>query len=158
MAEVFQEYAHFPGRVLVRFVKNHPEAKLPVYATDGAAGADVHSVEARTILPTERALVRTGLKCSVPRGHEIQVRPRSGLAFKNGITVLNSPGTIDSDYQGELFVLMINHGDRPFSVAPGDRIAQIIVSPVHQAMFQFVEAFDEVTARGEAGLGSTGVK
>lgn len=143
---------------VVQFVKRFPEAKLPVYSTAGAAGADVHAIEAAVIGPGARALIQTGLDCVIPAGFELQVRPRSGLAFKNKITVLNAPGTIDEDYRGGLGVLLINHGDDYFRINPGDRIAQIVVAPVVQAIFEFVEEDQvEATIRGVGGFGSTGV-
>lgn len=140
----------------VSFVRLHEDAKLPVYATDGAAGADLHSIEDMILESGERALVPTGLACSIPEGFEIQVRPRSGLAFKNGVTVLNAPGTIDSDYQGHLFVMLYNTDASPHLIVKGDRIAQIVVAPVIQATFSFIDAIPEKTARGADGFGSTG--
>ncbi|MEM6474857.1 MAG: dUTP diphosphatase [Pseudomonadota bacterium] len=128
---------------------------LPAYATDGAAGMDVVSAEDVTIEPGGRYPVATGLSVAFPQGHEFQVRPRSGLAFKHGITVPNTPGTIDSDYRGELKVLLINHGTEDFVIARGDRVAQLVLAPVIQAAWQEVEELD-ATARGEGGFGSTG--
>ncbi|WJS87203.1 dUTP diphosphatase [Paracoccus sp. TOH] len=140
----------------IHFVKDHDLASLPSYETPEAAGADVRSVETVTIHPGARALVSTGLKCVVEEGWEIQVRPRSGLAFKQGVTVLNGPGTIDSDYAGILGVLLVNHGDAPFEVKAGDRIAQIVVAPVTQGEFGWADEIRE-TSRGAGGFGSTGV-
>lgn len=140
----------------IQFVKQHENAKLPVYATAGAAGADVHSVKDYVIAPGEHTLVDTGLKCGIPAGYEIQVRPRSGLALKNKITVLNSPGTVDSDYTGTLAVMLVNHSHKPFTITAGDRIAQIVVAPVTQAHFEWVSEVKE-TDRGTGGFGSTGV-
>ncbi|KPP94334.1 dUTP diphosphatase [Erythrobacter sp. HL-111] len=128
---------------------------LPAYATDGAAGMDVVSAEDVTIAPGARHPVATGLALAIPPGYEIQVRPRSGLAFRHGITVPNTPGTIDSDYRGELKVLLINHGSEPFAIARGDRVAQLVLAPVVQAAWREVAELDE-TARGEGGFGSTG--
>ncbi len=128
---------------------------LPAYATHGAAGMDVVSAEDVTIAPGARHPVATGLSVAIPQGYEIQVRPRSGLAFKHGITVPNTPGTIDSDYRGELKVLLINHGDEDFAIARGDRIAQLVLAPVVQAAWVQVDELD-TTARGEGGFGSTG--
>ena len=130
---------------------------LPVYATDGAAGMDVVSAEDVTIAPGQRHAVATGLSVAIPHGYEIQVRPRSGLAFKHGVTVPNTPGTIDSDYRGELKVLLINHGPDDFAIARGDRIAQLVPAAVTRATFEEVETLDD-TQRGEGGFGSTGTK
>ena len=128
---------------------------LPAYATAGAAGMDVVSAEDVTIEPGARHAVATGLSVAIPHGYEIQVRPRSGLAFKHGITVPNTPGTIDSDYRGELKVLLINHGTEPFAIARGDRVAQLVLAPVVQAAWREVEELD-ATERGTGGFGSTG--
>ncbi|QIQ87870.1 dUTP diphosphatase [Erythrobacter sp.] len=128
---------------------------LPAYATPGAAGMDVVSAEDVTIAPGARHPVATGLALAIPAGYEIQVRPRSGLAFKHGITVPNTPGTIDSDYRGELKILLINHGTEPFAIARGDRVAQLVLAPVVQAAWREVEELD-ATERGEGGFGSTG--
>ena len=128
---------------------------LPHYATTGAAGMDIVSAEDVTIAPTARHAVATGLSVAIPQGYEIQVRPRSGLAFKHGITVPNTPGTIDSDYRGELKVLLINHGSEDFVVARGDRVAQLVVAPVTQGVWKEVEELD-ATDRGAGGFGSTG--
>lgn len=133
-------------------------AKVPVYKTSGAAGADVCAcIETPVILkPFERAAVPTGLFFEIPEGYEIQVRPRSGLALKNGIALVNAPGTIDSDYRGELCVILINLGTEDFTIHNGDRIAQIVLSPVLKASFIEVSSIS-VTERGENGFGSTGV-
>lgn len=130
---------------------------LPEYKTSGAAGADVCAfVEEPVVLePGKRALIPTGLFFEIPDGFEIQVRPRSGLAFKNGVTVLNTPGTIDSDYRGELKVILINLGEEKFVVNNGERIAQIVVAPVTQGVFVRAETISE-TQRGVGGFGSTG--
>lgn len=128
---------------------------LPAYATAGAAGMDVVSAEDVVIAPGARHPVATGLALAIPQGFEIQVRPRSGLALKHGITVPNTPGTIDSDYRGELKVLLINHGAEPFAIARGDRVAQLVLAPVVHAVWDEVAALDE-TARGAGGFGSTG--
>ncbi|MXO91752.1 dUTP diphosphatase [Pontixanthobacter aquaemixtae] len=129
---------------------------LPAYETSGAAGMDVLSAEDVTLEPGGRHAVATGLSMAIPEGYEIQVRPRSGLAFKFGVTVPNTPGTIDSDYRGELKVLMINHGPDPFPITRGDRVAQLVLAPVTRAQWQEVEELDE-TVRGEGGFGSTGL-
>ena len=133
-------------------------AVVPAYKTEGAAGADVCAFlkEPVTIAPGSFAMIPTGLFFEIPQGYEIQVRPRSGLAAKNGITVLNTPGTIDSDYRGELKIILINLGNSDFIVNNGDRIAQIIVSPVTVADFKFTDSLSD-TQRGEKGFGSTGV-
>ena len=128
---------------------------LPAYATSGAAGMDVLAAENVTIRPGQRHAVATGLAVAIPQGYEIQVRPRSGLALKHGITVPNTPGTIDSDYRGELKVILINHGADDFAIQRGDRIAQLVLAPVTQAAWEEVEDLDE-TARGAGGFGSTG--
>ena len=128
---------------------------LPAYATSGSAGMDVVSAEDVTIAPGARHAVATGLSVAIPQGFEIQVRPRSGLAFKHGITVPNTPGTIDSDYRGELRVLLINHGSEDFAITRGDRVAQLVLAPVVQAAWSEVEELD-ATQRGAGGFGSTG--
>jgi dUTP pyrophosphatase len=130
--------------------------QLPDYATAAAAGADLLAAieEDIELAPLERRIVPTGLSIALPPGFEAQVRPRSGLAAKHGITVANAPGTIDADYRGEVGVILINHGHEPFTIRRGDRIAQIIVAPVVQA--QFHEAELSETARGAGGFGSTG--
>ncbi|MCA1287974.1 dUTP diphosphatase [Salipiger bermudensis] len=133
---------------------------LPAYATSGAAGADLRANlpdRGEVVLaPGARALVPTGLRLAIPEGWEVQIRPRSGLALKHGITLPNSPGTIDSDYRGPLGVIVMNAGDAPFTIAHGDRIAQMVAAPVVQAGFDLVETLPE-TARGAGGFGSTGV-
>ncbi len=139
----------------VRFKKISPEAVLPAYAHPGDAGMDVRSVEDVTIQPGARALVRTGLVMELPPDAEAQVRPRSGLAFKFGVTVLNSPGTIDAGYRGEVGVLLVNHGDAPFEVRKGERIAQLVIASVVRADIEEVASVDS-TERGEGGFGSTG--
>ena len=128
---------------------------LPVYATDGAAGMDVVSAEALTLAPGERAAVATGFAIAIPAGHEVQVRPRSGLALKHGVTCLNTPGTIDSDYRGEVKVILANLGSEPFAIARGDRIAQLVPAVVLRATLKEVATLDD-TARGAGGFGSTG--
>ena len=135
-----------------------PGAVLPSYQTKGAAGADICAcIETDVVIRVgERVMVPTGLFFEIPQGYEVQVRPRSGLAVKNGVTCLNTPGTIDSDYRGEVKVILINLGQKPFTVKNGDRIAQIVVSPVEQASFCKVDVLSS-TERGEGGFGSTGV-
>lgn len=133
---------------------NHP---LPAYETAHAAGMDLRAnvAETITIAPLQRVLIPTGLFIALPIGYEAQIRPRSGLAFKHGITVLNSPGTIDADYRGELKVLLINFGTEPFDVKVGERIAQMVISKHETAQWEIVETLDE-TNRGAGGYGSTG--
>ncbi|MDZ4676169.1 MAG: dUTP diphosphatase [Oligoflexia bacterium] len=132
--------------------------KIPGYQSEEASGADVcAALQTAVILePGKRVLVSTGLSLEIPQGFEIQVRPRSGLAIKSGITLVNTPGTIDSDYRGELKIIIINHGQDNFVINPGDRIAQLIVAPVIQAEFQEVGEIS-TTVRGKEGFGSTGV-
>lgn len=129
---------------------------LPAYATAHAAGMDVVAAEELTLAPGERHAVATGFAIAIPEGYEVQVRPRSGLALKHGITCLNTPGTIDADYRGEVKVILANLGSEPFAIARGDRIAQLVPAPVQQARFEEVADLDE-TARGSGGFGSTGV-
>ncbi len=133
-------------------------AHIPEYQTIGSAGADVCAYLNETIClkPGMRYMVPTGLRFEIPCGYEIQMRPRSGLAAKNGITCLNSPGTIDSDYRGEVKVILINHGDEDFIINNGDRVGQIVLAPVFQASFKLVDNLSE-TERGAGGFGSTGV-
>ncbi|MEE4200831.1 dUTP diphosphatase [Erythrobacter sp.] len=144
-----------PVRVEVKRLAHGEGLALPAYATAGSAGMDILSAEDVTIAPGSRHAVATGLSVAIPAGYEIQVRPRSGLAFKHGITVPNTPGTIDSDYRGELKVLLINHGSVDFTIARGDRVAQLVLAPVTQAAWSEVEELD-VTTRGAGGFGSTG--
>ncbi len=136
--------------------RNDPAAQLPTYAHPGDAGMDVRSIEELTLQPGERALVHTGLVFQLPPDAEAQVRPRSGLALKHGVTVLNAPGTIDAGYRGEVGVILVNLGQEPFTVEKGMKIAQIVVSRVEQAEIVEVFATDE-TDRGAGGFGSTGV-
>lgn len=128
---------------------------LPSYATAGAAGMDVVSAEALILRPGARLAVATGFAMAIPPGYEIQVRPRSGLALKHGIAVANTPGTVDSDYRGEVKVILVNQSDDNFPIDRGDRIAQLVLAPVTLAAWQEVETLDE-TARGDGGFGSTG--
>ena len=144
-----------PVPVLVKRLPHGEGLDLPAYATDGAAGMDVVSAEDVTIAPGGRHAVATGLAVAIPPHFEIQVRPRSGLALKHGITVPNTPGTIDSDYRGELKVILINHGSEPFAILRGDRVAQLVLAPVTRASWLEVADLDE-TARGAGGFGSTG--
>ena len=144
-----------PIPVQVKRLPHGAGLPLPAYATAGAAGMDVVSAEDVTIAPGARHAVATGLALAIPQGYEIQVRPRSGLALKHGITVPNTPGTIDSDYRGELKVILINHGAEPFAIARGDRVAQLVLAPVVHAAWDEVAELD-ATERGEGGFGSTG--
>ena len=128
---------------------------LPAYATAGAAGMDVVSAEDVTLAPGARAAVATGFAMAIPAGYEVQVRPRSGLALKHGVTCLNTPGTIDSDYRGEVKVILANLGETAFVIARGDRIAQLVPAPVQRASLDEVADLDE-TSRGAGGFGSTG--
>ena len=148
-----------PVKVAVRPLPHFEGLALPAYETDGSAGLDVRAAvpqDAPVVLaPGARAMVATGLSVAIPEGYELQMRPRSGLAAKHGITCLNSPGTIDSDYRGELKVILINHGDAPFTIARGERIGQLVLAPVTRLEWARVESLPE-TARGEGGFGSTG--
>lgn len=138
-------------------VSSNDKEKIPSYSSDGAAGADIRA-DIRTPIalpPGKSTLVPTGLFFEIPEGYEIQIRPRSGLAFNHGITVLNTPGTIDSDYRGELKVILINHGTDTFIIQPDMRIAQLVVAPVIQAQFLHKEQLS-TTSRGACGFGSTG--
>ena len=128
---------------------------LPAYATAGAAGMDIVAAEALTLQPGQRHAVATGFAIAIPEGHEVQVRPRSGLALKHGITCLNTPGTIDSDYRGEVKVILANLGGEPFQIARGERIAQLVPAPVLRAELTEVDSLD-ATTRGAGGFGSTG--
>lgn len=141
-------------------IKTLPHAEglaLPAYATEDSAGLDLlAAVEKDTVLaPGERKLIPTGISIALPKGYEAQVRPRSGLAYKSGVTVLNSPGTVDADYRGEVGVILINHGQEPFTVTRGMRIAQMIIAQYARASWQQVDNL-ETSARGEGGFGSTG--
>ena len=133
---------------------------LPAYETPGSAGMDLRAAvpegEAITLAPGERRLIPTGLKIALEPGYEAQVRPRSGLALKQGVTCLNSPGTVDADYRGEVGVILINHGQNSFEIKRGERIAQLVIAPVTQVIMTEVTELDE-TARGAGGFGSTGV-
>ena len=150
-------YNNFMTNINIKVVAKEG-AKLPLYKTSGAAGADICALLEKPLVieSGKSAMVPTGLYFEIPEGYEVQIRPRSGLAAKNGVTVLNTPGTIDSDYRGEIHVILINLGDKPFTVNNGDRIAQMLVAPVIQAEFSVVTSLDE-TERGAGGFGSTGV-
>ena len=139
----------------IKIKKLNKKAIIPAYQTKEAAGFDLHSIEDVVIKPGERKLIGTGLAFEIEFGFEVQIRPRSGLAYKHGITVLNTPGTIDSDYRGEIKVLLINHGSEPFEIKKGERIAQAVIAPVIQAEIVEVENLSD-TERGSGGFGSTG--
>lgn len=144
----------------IELLPSYEGLALPVYQTEGAAGFDflaaLSEEESVELLPGDQVMIPTGLKFAVPRGCELQVRPRSGLAAKNGVTVLNTPGTIDSDYRGEVKIILINLGKEPFSIKRGMRIAQGILAPYYRGDFTVVDALDE-TERGAGGFGHTGV-
>jgi len=142
-------------RIAIRRLPHGEGLPLPSYATAGAAGMDVVAAESVTLAPGGRHAVATGFAIAIPEGFEVQVRPRSGLALKHGITCLNTPGTIDSDYRGEVKVILANLGDAPFEVVRGERIAQLVPAPVQRAHFAEVDDLDE-TDRGAGGFGSTG--
>lgn len=144
--------------LLVKFKKLCNEATTPEYKTKDAAGLDVSSSVDLVIKSGKFAAVSTGLAMELPRGYEAQIRPRSGLAAKNGVTVLNSPGTIDADYRGEVKILLINHGEKDFEIKAGDRIAQMVISAVEQAKVVVVTEELSDTDRGTGGFGSTGVR
>lgn len=138
-------------------IVNTSNNELPIYATKGSAGMDLRAnlQEDVVIAPGERKLISTGLFIELPVGYEAQIRPRSGLALKKGVTVLNSPGTVDSDYIGDIGVILINHGEESFTVSNGDRIAQMVIAKHETVEFEQVESLDE-TERGSGGFGSTG--
>jgi len=146
-----------PIRLPVQRLPHGRELPLPVYQTAGAAGMDLLAAvsEPFVIQPGQRELIPTGLIIAVPAGYEAQVRPRSGLALRHGITLPNAPGTIDSDYRGEVQVILANQGDQPFTVSRGDRIAQLILAPVAQAEWEETDQLPE-TSRGAGGFGHTG--
>lgn len=148
-------------RIFLRIKKLEHAADLPLpdYETEGSSGMDIRAAlnDSMVLEPGKRALIPTGLKIAVPKGYEIQVRPRSGLAWRNGITMLNTPGTIDSDYRGEVKVLAVNLGEKPFKIEHGDRIAQIVVCPVMHVGVIDSDNLSE-SSRGDGGFGSTGLK
>ena len=145
--------------VAVKRLPHNADLPLPAYESAAAAGMDLPAAieQELTLAPGERALVPTGLAIALPDGYEAQVRPRSGLAARNGITVLNTPGTVDADYRGEVKVILANLGNEDFTIERGMRIAQMVIAPVVQAVLQEAESLPE-TARGEGGFGSTGTK
>ena len=144
--------------IQVKVKKLHPDAIVPAYMTEHAAGMDLCTVieEPLVLAPGERTLLPTGLAMEIPPGYEGQVRPRSGLALKKGLALVNSPGTIDADYRGEIGVIIINHGNQPVEIMPGDRVAQLIIAPVTRAALVEVEDLN-ATARSAGGFGHTGV-
>ncbi len=144
-----------PVGVRIKRLPHGEGLAFPAYATPGAAGMDILAAEAVTLEPGARHAVASGFAVAIPDGYEIQVRPRSGLALKHGIAVPNTPGTIDSDYRGELKIILINHGDEAFAIARGDRVAQLVLAPVTRAAWEEVDDLDD-TARGAGGFGSTG--
>jgi dUTP pyrophosphatase len=142
-------------------IRRLPEARdlpLPAYATHGSAGMDLMAAVGEDVVvsPGERKLIPTGIAIAVPQGFEAQIRPRSGLALRNGISMVNTPGTIDSDYRGPVQIILINHGSEPFTIKRGDRIAQMVVAPVARAVFMESETLDE-TIRNDGGFGHTGI-
>ena len=139
----------------LRITRIHPDAQLPAYAHPGDAGMDVCACERVVLAPMSRALVPTGLQIALPPGTEAQIRPRSGNAFKHGVTVLNTPGTIDEGYRGEIKILLINLGTQPFIIEPGTRVAQMVIAPVLRVNIEEAATLD-ATARGQGGFGSTG--
>lgn len=143
--------------IRVEIQRLRPEAVLPLYMTEGSAGMDLHAAlpEPLLLAPGARALVPTGLALAIPIGFEGQVRPRSGLALRHGVTLVNAPGTIDADYRGEVAVIVINHGQEPVTIACGERIAQLVLAPVRRAELQLVETLPP-TARAGGGFGHTG--
>lgn len=142
-------------KVDIRRLPHGEGLPLPAYETAGAAGMDLRAAEDMILSPGARALVPTGLSIALPEGYEAQVRPRSGLAVKHGVTVLNAPGTIDCDYRGEVKVPLINHGQQDFVISRGDRIAQMVIAPVTRIAWSEVDMLDD-TARGAGGFGSSG--
>jgi dUTP pyrophosphatase len=141
--------------VNVKITKIKDNAIIPKYAKPGDAGVDLCSTEEYLLKPGDRCLVSTGIKIALPQGHEAQVRPRSGLALKHGISIVNTPGTVDSDYRGEIGIILINHGQDDFKVEPGMRIAQMVINKVEHANFEEVDLLDK-TDRGEGGFGHSG--
>lgn len=145
-------------KVALRQEPGSEDLPLPAYESAQAAGMDLRAAvtDALVVAPGERAMVPTGIRIALPSGTEAQVRPRSGLAIRHGISMVNSPGTIDADYRGEVKVLLINHGQEPFTIQRGDRIAQMVIAPVLQADWEIVDDL-EATVRGDGGFGHTGV-
>jgi dUTP pyrophosphatase len=146
-----------PVRVAIERLSGSEDLPLPRYMTDHAAGMDIVAAVAAevVIVPGERALIPTGIAIALPEGYEAQIRPRSGLALRNGVTLVNTPGTIDADYRGEIQIIVINHGTEPFVVCRGDRIAQMVVAPVSRVLWDLQRGLSD-TARGSGGFGHTG--
>jgi dUTP pyrophosphatase len=146
-----------PVTVAIQVFAHAADLPLPEYATLGSAGVDLRAAitEPMVLKPGQRGLIPTGLAIALPLGYEAQVRPRSGLAIKHGITMLNSPGTIDSDYRGEIMLIAINHGDKEFEIKRGERVAQMVVAAVTRVLWQVSESLDETT-RGAGGFGHSG--
>ncbi len=142
--------------MIVRIKKTRPEARIPDYAHNDDAGVDLYSCSDLVLAPGERAIVPIGIKISIPQGYEAQVRPKSGLALNHGITMLNSPGTIDAGYRGEVCVIVINHGKEDFFIEQGKKIAQLVFNKIERARFEEVDDLDD-THRGEGGFGSSGL-
>ena len=140
----------------VKVKKIHEDAKIPAYAHEGDSGMDLYSVEDTVLQSGETKIVKTGLQIAVPKGFEAQVRPKSGLAAKFGITVLNTPGTVDSGYRGEVMVILVNHGKEEYKVEKGKKIAQMVIAKVEEAKIELVEDLDDTT-RKDGGFGSTGM-
>lgn len=157
--ETVMPFAEASPSLQIKVLPHGEGLPLPAYASEQAAGMDVHAAldTPLTLEVGARVLVPTGFAMALPPGFEAQARPRSGLAIKHGITLLNSPGTIDADYRGEVKIILINHGQDPYTIQPGDRIAQLVIAPVHQARIIPVQELDE-TERGTGGFGSTGFK
>jgi len=132
-----------------------PEAKVPAYAHEGDAGMDLFSTAEITLKPMQRALIPTGIRAAIPKGYEAQIRPKSGLAINHGISLVNTPGTIDSGFRGEIKVIMINFGDEPYTIRKGSKIAQMVIAKVESVRIEKVDSLDK-TSRNEGGFGSTG--
>ena len=147
---------HIKPMQILKLARLAKQADIPNYQTEKSSGLDLAAIEMVIIAPGHWQSVRTGLSVAIPGGHEGQIRPRSGLAAKHGVTVLNAPGTIDEDYRGEVKVLLINHGRDPYTIKPGDRIAQIVICPVVRVRVEAVDTLDP-TGRGAGGFGSTGL-
>jgi dUTP pyrophosphatase len=145
-----------PVEIQIKRLNHGAGLPAPAYASAGAAGMDICSAENLNLRVGRRVAVSTGFALAIPQGYEVQVRPRSGLAINHGVTCLNTPGTIDCDYRGEVKVILINHGDEDFFINKGDRIAQLVVAPAPQAILTEVDGLDD-TARGSGGFGSTGI-